>query len=169
MAKPSVTVVRCRACGRIEGITSENDRFWCAWCQDWVAVDAVAVTDAVLVADGDTFRLAPVRKEDDWLCPLRVPTGWLIEWNVLGGAVPDATEANLFLATHEPRRRVIDVDSRGGTFRLRVLPLVTVKKPRRGRDEPLAVDWDGPLHTFTTSSLNNLVEELEASLRGERE
>lgn len=169
MPKPSVTVVRCRVCQRVEGITSENDRFWCAWCQNWVAVDTVAVSDAVLIADGNTFCLAPAPippQPPDWMLPLRISAGWLIQWNTLSDSPPEEGERNLFLATNEHARRVIDVDSRNGVFRLRVFPLVVASEWRRG--EPLETDWDNPLHIFETASAHELAAELEICLYGQR-
>lgn len=181
MSKPSVTVVRCRVCNRVEGITSEKDRFWCAWCQNWVAVDAVAVAGTVLVADGDQFRIAlapipPARGSEQ--VPLRIPSGWRIEYSSFWSVDLDPTRAwesgggDLFFATNEQTRRAVDAETRvfnGNSYRVRILPLVAVDPPaQRNRAQPLEVDWQTPLFTFETTSPTEFVAELEACLRGER-
>lgn len=99
--------------------------------------------------------------------PAALSPGWLVQWNTLSDAPPEEGERNLFLATNEHSRRVIDVDSRDGVFRLRVFLLVAVGEPRRA-NEPLETDWDNPLHTYETSSATELSAELEICLYGRR-
>jgi hypothetical protein len=182
MIEPAVTVVRCRACRHSERLTLTDGRFWCAWCQRWAEIDAEQVLGAEVVPEGDHFRLAPVAKPEEWQQPLRIPSGWLISWNSFAEEDIDPTAdyhsgtMNLFLATNEHIRRVIDVDWHAepgppvtARYRLRLLPLIAVPPEDRRRDSgPLGTDWDSPVHEFETELRLALVAELEACLRGER-
>jgi hypothetical protein len=106
--------------------------------------------------------------------PLRVPSGWLINWNAL--LELDPTEENvragyfggssLFSATHEHTRLGVDVEWRPqddphGQFKLRVqyAPLERTEKGRR-RGVPQVI------YEFNTRLRAELVRELEAALRG---
>lgn len=106
------------------------------------------------------------------LQPLRIPSGWTIEWNEL-----DATArieqghfggSSTFRARNEGRRFVIDVAFRpehdpNGSFFLQVeyQPWLRTEKGRR-RDIP--IDWGigaETVHAFETRSYAELVEQLE--------
>jgi hypothetical protein len=180
MAEPTVTVVFCRSCRHSERLTLTDGRFWCAWCQRWTEIDAESVLNTRVALDGDAFRLVPVARPDEWMQPLRVPPGWLIQWNTLPSEDLDPTAdyhgggMNLFLATNEGLRRTIDVDWHAepgppvtGRYRVQVLPLTDPTPEERHTLGPTA-DWDTPIHTFETASRSALVVELEACLRGER-
>jgi hypothetical protein len=187
MAEPTVTVVRCRACRESGSLTLTDGRFWCGWCQRWAELDTERVVGAAVVREGDDFRLAPARPTQIDLQPLRVPNGWRIIWTTLYEEEPtEPANANgyyfggtdLFLATHEARRRTIDIEWRTepdqptvGRYLLRVYPLRESTPEDRHQyrtSEPFITDWDSPLHIFETTVRLALVAELEACLRGER-
>lgn len=119
------------------------------------------------------------------LQPLRMPTGWRIDWNTL--FEEDPTEpanaagyyhhvTDLFFATHASRRRAIDIEWRTeeeqptvGRYLLRVHRMVEAdesKLPRRSEANELEVSWDDPVREFETQSRLELVAELEAWLAG---
>jgi hypothetical protein len=81
MAETAVTVVRCGRCGRTGDITATGERLWCAWCQDWAAVEAVRVLDATVRTVGKGPALVRPERAGFSLQPLRVPAGWLMEYN----------------------------------------------------------------------------------------
>ena len=182
MAEPRVTVVLCLGCRRSDDLSLVEGRFWCGWCQRGAEIETERVLDTRVALDGDTFRLVPVARPQDWLQPLRVPPGWRVDWNTLAEEDIDLASdqyqggRNLFLATNERLRHVVDVEYRSDPeqpdssgYRLRVLPMVegTAEDRERGGGA-LVADWDTSLHDFTTASRLTLVAELEACLRGER-
>lgn len=106
------------------------------------------------------------------LQPLRVPAGWLINWNVLDEAEPGEEHAygnsSVFMATHEARRFRIDVEWRPefdpeGSFRLVVeyAPWERTERGRRRTDVPLHFRDAEVVHRFETRSHAELVRELD--------
>jgi hypothetical protein len=114
------------------------------------------------------------------LQPLRIPNGWRIVWNTL--FEEDPTEpanangyyfggTNLFHATHERRRRAIDIEWRTeegrptvGRYRMRVLPMAEAdpsSPPRRRSVVELEARWREPLADFQIVSRLELVAVLE--------
>jgi hypothetical protein len=175
------TIALCRACRESGTLTLTDGRFWCGWCQRWAEIDTERVLDARVALDGDTFRLTSMPRPDEWLQPLRVAPGWLIQWNTIPSEDLDPTDdyhggsLDLFLATSEHLQRVIDVDWRAepgpppiGQYRLQVVPLRDPTPEDRQRRPGLTADWDTPIHSFETPTRLALVAELEACLRGER-
>lgn len=81
MTDTVVTVVRCDKCGRTGDLVLRDDRFWCAWCQDWATVTAEAVENATIEKEDGPRKL--VRRPPAWcpLQPLRIPTGWTVTYN----------------------------------------------------------------------------------------
>lgn len=114
------------------------------------------------------------------LLPLRVPAGWIIDWNTLMEVEPTADAvargffggSSLFQATHIHRRFAIDVEWRPeddpvGSYHLTVLyaPWERTEKGHRVKSGDLRFDWNQPYHEFRTSSRPELVQELEEWLR----
>jgi len=113
------------------------------------------------------------------LQPVRVPSGWRIDWNTLFDLEPTEENArrgyfggsSLFLATHEQRRFQIDVEWRpeddpGGRYEMRVeyAPWLRTDRGRR-RKGPAPAFRDAELvHEFQTRSRAELVQELETWL-----
>jgi hypothetical protein len=113
------------------------------------------------------------------LQPLRVPAGWLIDWNTLYEVDPSEGPldggyfggSSLFLASHMHRRFLIDVgwqpeDDPRGCYRMLVVyaPWDRTPKGRRKKVEGLGFDWANPVHEFQTRFRPELVKELEAWL-----
>lgn len=111
------------------------------------------------------------------LQPLRVPAGWLIQWNTLDERddTADPTEAyggsSVFLATNEARRFRIDVEWQPefdpeGSFRMRVeyAPWERTERGARRSDLPLHFREAELIHEFETPSQAELVRELDAWL-----
>lgn len=116
--------------------------------------------------------------------PLRVPTGWRIDWNTLFEL--DPTEKNvrrgffggssLFSATHEALRLWVDVEWRPeddptGEYCLRVeyAPWERTERGRRRKGVPLHFGNARLVHEFRTRDRAELVRELEAALRARPE
>jgi hypothetical protein len=111
------------------------------------------------------------------LQPLRVPAGWLINWNTLDEveAGDESVRAyggsSVFMATHATRRFQIDVEWRPefdpeGSFRMRVeyAPWERTERGRRRNDlAPSFADAE-VVHEFETRSHAELVRELDAWL-----
>lgn len=108
------------------------------------------------------------------LQPLRVPSGWTIDWNMLMEIDPSPENAEwfcgstLFSATNAYRRFWIDVEWRpefdpDGTYRLRVeyAPWERNERGRRRKDAPLHFRDSEIVHSFETRSRGELVHELE--------
>jgi hypothetical protein len=76
-----VTIVRCGKCGRTGDLALRDNRFWCAWCQDWASLTAEAVENAIVEKGDGPPKLA--RRPPEWypLQPLRIPTGWTVAYN----------------------------------------------------------------------------------------
>ena len=111
------------------------------------------------------------------LQPLRVPAGWLINWNTLeeedpaGEGDPSYGGSSVFMATNEGRRFLIDVEWRPefdpeGSFRMRVeyAPWERTERGRRRADVPLDFGNAEVVHELETRSLAELVRELDAWL-----
>lgn len=81
MADDMVMVVRCGRCDRDGTLSVQGDRFWCAWCGDWAAVEARQVRNALVSPQGDAALLVPALQAGVRLQPLRVPAGWAVEYN----------------------------------------------------------------------------------------
>ena len=104
---------------------------------------------------------------------LRIPTGWLINWNELN--VDHKVEngdfggSSTFCATHEGRRFIIDVEFRpecdpNGRFILSVIyvPWLRTESGARRKHVPFARSIDEEVvHTFETRSVDELVGHLE--------
>lgn len=92
MTDALVTVVRCGKCGRTGDLALRDNRFWCAWCQDWASLTAEAVENAIIEKQEGTPKL--VRRPTAWfpLQPLRIPTGWTVAYNGLYEIDPSADE-----------------------------------------------------------------------------
>ena len=110
------------------------------------------------------------------LQPLRIPSGWLIQWNTLDE--PDADDgyeeapggSSIFSAVNEGRRFWIDVEWRpefdpAGSIQLRVeyAPYERTERGRR-RNTPLHFGDSEIVHEFETRSHAELVRELDAWL-----
>jgi hypothetical protein len=116
-----VTVVRCGKCGRTGDLALHDDRFWCAWCQDWASVVAEAVENAIIEREGGRAKLA--RRPPDWypLQPLRIPAGWTVKYNYglyeidpPGESVPEehrwvVFKQDMLWMRHERYNRLLDV------------------------------------------------------------
>lgn len=111
------------------------------------------------------------------LQPLRIPGGWLVNWNALLELDPEDAEgggfggSSLFMATHESRRFQIDVEWRPefdpeGRYLLRVeyAPWERTERGRRRKDVPLHFRDAEVVHEFETRSRAALVKELDAWL-----
>lgn len=111
------------------------------------------------------------------LQPLRVPAGWLINWNTLEQVDPEDAEggafggSSLFMATQEVRRFRIDVEWRPefdpeGSYCLRVeyAPWERTERGRRRTDVPLHFRDAEVVHRVETRSRAELVRELEGWL-----
>lgn len=108
------------------------------------------------------------------LQPLRVPAGWLVNWNTLLELDPEEAEggafggSSLFMATHEQLRFRIDVEWRpefdpDGRYELRVeyAPWERTERGRRRTDLPLHFASAEVVHEFATRSRAELVRELD--------
>jgi len=107
--------------------------------------------------------------------PLRIPTGWLVEWNTLFEedlTTSDRAEhtplgaSDLLFMRKDSAKRAIDVEwwlgSRSpviGEYRLRILKYVDAVS-----DKASDVDWESPTYTYETSSRTELVRKLEECL-----
>jgi hypothetical protein len=104
---------------------------------------------------------------------LRIPTGWLINWNELNTDFKvengDFGGSSTFCASHEGRRFIIDVEFRPecdptGRFILSVIyvPYPRTERGARRKHVPFArgVD-DRTVHSFETRSYDELIEHLE--------
>ncbi len=106
------------------------------------------------------------------LQPLRIPAGWKVDWNSLyeTSRVEDGDfgGSSVFMATHEGRRCLIDVEFRpehdpSGHFILTVQyqPWARTEKGRRRADVLLSFDDAAEIvHQSTTQSYVELVEQL---------
>ena len=114
------------------------------------------------------------------LQPLRIPAGWRIDWNTLCEIDPGEESvrrgffggSSLFSAVHEQRRFWLDVewspeDEPDGCYRLRLeyAPWPRTEAGRRRKDEALHFRDGEVVHTAETSLREELVRELEATLR----
>jgi ribosomal protein S27AE len=81
MADDVVTLVRCGRCGQDGTLSVQGDRFWCAWCGDWAAVEARQVGNALVSVRGGVALLVSAPPARVPLQPLRVPAGWAVEHN----------------------------------------------------------------------------------------
>lgn len=81
MAADTVTVVRCSRCSRDGTLAMQDGRFWCAWCDDWAAVEMRQVRNALLLEKGDAAVLVSAPPAKVLLQPLRIPAGWAVEYN----------------------------------------------------------------------------------------
>ncbi|MBL8797130.1 MAG: hypothetical protein JNM56_24730 [Planctomycetia bacterium] len=168
MTDAVVTVVRCGKCRRSGDLTTHGDRFWCAWCQDWATVEVEQVRNALVERDAHEVRLVPSPPVAVPLQPLRIPTGWLVEYNnglheidPLPELLPGDERYFLFkqdmLQLHHARHnRLLDVgwypdgDLETGRYKLVV---------HEG-------DFRGPLlHEFQTRDRLTLVAEIERILQ----
>lgn len=115
MKRPAVTIVHCQGCGQTADLTLVDERFWCAGCQDWSTVRAERVEGLTVQRDGAEPRLEPVAPADAPRQPLRVPPGWLIQYNEFMEAEPGSdwlTRHDQLQAMHQRRDRMLDVDWR---------------------------------------------------------
>jgi len=113
--RPAVTIVHCQRCGQTAELTLVDERFWCAGCQDWATVRAERVEGVAVRRDGGEARLEPVAPVEALRQPLRVPPGWLIEYNELMEAEPGPdwlTRHDQLQARYQRRDRMLDVDWR---------------------------------------------------------
>src|SRR5262249_28790077 len=87
MADATVTLLWCRKCNRSGDLALFDERWWCAWCNDWATVEVRKVRDAMVSDEGGEPSLRPVRSAEVHfmsevrLQPLRIPTGWLVSYN----------------------------------------------------------------------------------------
>ncbi len=121
MPESLVTVVRCRRCTRTGDLSLRGERFWCAWCQDWAAVDAENVENAIIDRTDTGARLAPRPPAWHPLQPLRVPAGWTVTYNTglyevepLDPSIPEDERRGLFkedmlTLRHDRANRLLDV------------------------------------------------------------
>lgn len=111
------------------------------------------------------------------LQPLRIPAGWLIQWNTLEEIDPEQGisegygGSSIFLATNETRRFRIDVEWRPefdpeGRFHMRVdyAPWERTDRGARRSDLPLHFRHAELIHEYATRSQAELVRELDAWL-----
>lgn len=108
--------------------------------------------------------------------PLRIPAGWLVEWNALFEEDLSTSErakhmpigaSDLLFMRKDMSHRAIDVEwrleSRSppiGEYHLRVLKYLDTES----NDISPAIDWESPVFTFHTSSRTELVQKLEECL-----
>jgi hypothetical protein len=162
-----VTVVRCRKCGRSGDLALLDERFWCAWCQDWASVAAEAVENAIIARDDGSPKLA--RRPPAWypLQPLRIPSGWTVAYNnglyeidPPGESVPEEErwvvfKEDMVQLRHERTNRLLDLgwypegDMKAGQY-----GLVVYEGDFHGR----------LLHEFRGSDRAALVAEIERLL-----
>jgi hypothetical protein len=119
------------------------------------------------------------------LQPLRVPAGWRIDWNTLAEIDPSETAvrdgwfggSSLFLAIHDSRRTLIDLEWRpeddpNGEYVLKVLHAPWERTPGGQQDhagtEPVSYRNGVPVHEFRTRDRFALVAELESLLASDR-
>jgi hypothetical protein len=107
------------------------------------------------------------------LRPLRIPSGWTINWNELNidhkVESGDFGGSSTFCATNEGRRFIIDVEFRpecdpNGRFILNVIyvPWPRTENGARRKHVPFARGIDDEIvHVFETRSVEELVEHLE--------
>lgn len=107
------------------------------------------------------------------LQPLRIPAGWFINWNTLEEVTSGTDDlayggSSVFMATHEARRFVIDVEWRPefdpeGRFRMTVqyAPWERTERGRRHTDAPLHFRDAELVHEFETRSQQELAAELD--------
>lgn len=87
MTKPqeerSVTILRCGRCGRSGDVALHDGRFWCGICGDWAVVELERVRDVRVEREAGQAALAPVpfSPEGLRLQPLRIPMGWVMDYN----------------------------------------------------------------------------------------
>jgi hypothetical protein len=145
-----------------------DDRFWCAWCQDWATITVRQVENVALVEQqGRTvLKSAPTR----WypLQPLRIPAGWTVVYNngfyevdPPGEEVPNDDlwvifKQDMLFLSHQRLNRIIDLgwypegDMQSGEYGLSVYE----------------GDFTGRLlHEFFGTDRLKLVEEIESLLR----
>ncbi|MBW3655401.1 MAG: hypothetical protein KY444_04795 [Gemmatimonadetes bacterium] len=132
-----------------------DERFWCARCQDWAIVRAERVEGLAVERDGAEPRLEPVAPENAPRQPLRVPPGWLIQYNEFLEVEPGPdwlTFADQFQARYQRRDRMLDVEWRrtdehpDGIFRIVVYE----------------GDFSGTLlHTYWSADRMEVVAEIE--------
>lgn len=106
---------------------------------------------------------------------LRVPAGWLIQWNTLYELEPGDDEegfggSSLFSAVHEQNRFWIDVEWRPefdpeGAYHLRV-EYAPWERTERGRRKPSPLHFRDAevVHRLETRSREELITELDALL-----
>lgn len=113
----------------------------------------------------------------EYLQRLRIPHGWLVDWNTFPEFDPTEEKAgyfggsSLFSATNHHRRFWIDVEWRpefdvSGRYRLRVeyAPWERTERGRRRKDAPLHFRDAEVVHQYETRSRLELVHELESWL-----
>jgi hypothetical protein len=76
-----LTIVRCQTCVRSSDLTLQADRFWCAWCQDWATIQLNRVKDIEIDLTSELPQLASQQSAQIPLQPLRIPTGWHVDYN----------------------------------------------------------------------------------------
>lgn len=81
MPEAAVTIVRCRRCDRTGQLIVEKDRLWCGWCQDWALPSTECVVDALVEHRDHEPRLVRQPPDHYPLQPLRIPSGWTVEYN----------------------------------------------------------------------------------------
>jgi hypothetical protein len=168
MADEVVTVVRCGRCGRDGTLAVQGDRFWCAWCGDWAVVEARQVRNALVTEHAGIDLLVPTPTTGVRLQPLRVPAGWVVEYNNALYELDPSPELvleqdrwwlfkqDMLMMRHERRHRLLDLgwypegDLVGGHYGLAVY-----EGDFRGR----------LLHEFATRDRLTLVAEIEQLLQ----
>jgi hypothetical protein len=81
MDDAALTIVRCSRCGRSGQLSLEKNRFWCAWFQDWVQVQAENLQGITIEKGECGSRVVPLFKKDIPHQPLRIPAGWRVDYN----------------------------------------------------------------------------------------
>ncbi len=116
---------------------------------------------------------------DTRLQPLRIPTGWRVNANVLYDIDPTEESvllgyfggSSLFMAAHEALRLILDLEWRpeddpAGEYQLTVLcsPWPRTPRGRRVKGAPVGFPDARTVHTFQTRDRAALVRELESAL-----
>jgi hypothetical protein len=115
----TLTVAACRVCDRSEHLTEQEDHYWCAWCGGPAEITLRAVRVITkATADRHTVDGMLVDPENAPLQPLRITTGWRVQYNNAlyeVDATPNTVQwwwifkSDMLVLVHDQRGRLLDV------------------------------------------------------------
>ena len=162
--KTKLTIVFSQKCAYSEHLTIYNNRFWCAYCNNWSEVETKKM-DHVTIAN-DVMQPLAFKPKNPRLQPLRIPSGWTVQYNPWFCEVDPSPETvedmnrcffeDMLTLHHERYNRLLDLgwtpelDYENGSYKL-----VLLEGDFKGKE----------LYYLETKSREELVTEIERLLQ----